>query len=155
MKCLDCGGDLSVTTGNHKYCENDGIDIVLEGVPITRCLNCGSEGVAIPKVSQLNRMLASTIARRPARLSPGEIRFLRKYLGWSGVDFAEHFGVAPETVSRWENGAKKMGPTAERLLRLFALNLNPVDEYPLPKKIEDTPSKPLRASLSDDWQLSV
>lgn len=40
------------------------------------------------------------IARSPERLGPAEIRFLRKYVGYSGKDFARFVGVTPETVSR-------------------------------------------------------
>jgi DNA-binding transcriptional regulator YiaG len=65
----------------------------------------------------LNEVLAKAIAKKPHRLTPGEIRFLRKYLGWSGKDFAQFMGVTPETVSRWENGAGRIGETAERFLR--------------------------------------
>lgn len=155
MKCMDCGEELVVTVGDYPYCASDGIDVLLRGVQITRCSGCDAEGVAIPKIAQLNRVLAAEIARQPEKLSPGEIRFVRKYLGWSGVDFAEYFGVAPETVSRWENGAKKMGPTAERLLRLLAITQSPVDEYPLPKKIEEAPPRQFCAFLSDEWRLSA
>jgi transcriptional regulator with XRE-family HTH domain len=56
---------------------------------------------------------------------------LRKYLGWSGSDFAEYMGVAPETVSRWENGSIPMGPLAERLLRLAVLSRQPANDYSL------------------------
>jgi transcriptional regulator with XRE-family HTH domain len=53
--------------------------------------------------------------------------------GWSGVDFAKHMGVTPETVSRWESAEhlKPMGGTAERLLRLAVAYGQPIDEYPI------------------------
>jgi transcriptional regulator with XRE-family HTH domain len=76
-------------------------------------------------------VIAATVARKLPRLTPAEIRFLRKYLGWSGVDFGEYMGVAAETVSRWENGAANMGPAAERLLRLWALTREPTSDYSL------------------------
>ncbi len=38
-------------------------------------------------------------------------------------------GLAPETVSRWENGSAAMGPQADRLLRLMVLTRDPVGDY--------------------------
>jgi len=76
---------------------------------------------------------------------------LRKWLGWSGVDFAKHMGVTPETVSRWESvdNQKPMGGTAERLLRLAVAHGQPVDEYPIGMLVEiddaQAPSAPLLA----------
>ena len=55
-----------------------------------------------------------------------EIRFLRKYLGWSTADFASRMGTARETVSRWESGAVPMGSQADRLLRLLVATAAPV-----------------------------
>jgi len=151
MKCLNCGSPLEVREGEHRYAENDGLNVTLQGVKVTHCSRCGEEGVAIPMISQLNGILAKAIAQRPQRLGPGEIRYLRKYLGWSGKDFAVHMGVTPETVSRWENGARPMGSTAEILLRLSAIALHPVDEYPVPELSEGKRLKPIRLQLGKEW----
>jgi DNA-binding transcriptional regulator YiaG len=67
-------------------------------------------------------MIARAVISKNDRLTPAEIRFLRKHLGWTGAEFAAHFGAARETVSRWENGSTPMGPTAERLLRMIVAN---------------------------------
>ena len=142
--------------GTHRYCANDGLEVILEGVTISKCTKCKEESVSISQIASLNKKLAIAISRKPHKLSNGEIRFLRKYLGWSGVDFASHFGVAPETVSRWETGAKKMGSSSERLLRMFAIHLSPVDEYPLPQEISDEDTNEiLTISLTDDWRVSA
>lgn len=154
MKCLQCGSELMEEKGSHLYCANDGVAVILEGVTLLKCQDCNEESVAISQIASLNKKLAVAIAKKNNRLSAGEIRFLRKYLGWSGVDFARNFGVAPETVSRWETGAKKMGSTSERLLRMFAINMDPVDEYPLPKEILEEESKEtLRISLGEEWRI--
>jgi len=77
------------------------------------------------------------------------LRFLRKCLGWSGQDFAEHFGVAPETVSRWETGQANMGPQADRLLRLILAHYQPTGDYSLDllKDLARKKSTPLRISM--------
>jgi hypothetical protein len=47
------------------------------------------------------------VIHKPARLSGSEVRYLRKYLGWSGADFAGHVGVDPSTVSNWETDKER------------------------------------------------
>jgi putative zinc finger/helix-turn-helix YgiT family protein len=102
---------------------------MLENVEVFVCADCSEEELAIPGINQLERLLVDEICRQQSRLAPTHIRFLRKHLGWSGVDFARHFGVSPETVSRWENGAQAMGTQADRLLRVCATRLNPIEDY--------------------------
>jgi DNA-binding transcriptional regulator YiaG len=85
---------------------------------------------SIPRLEELHRVLAFAIATHPSKLSGSEIRFLRKYLGWSGKDFATTIGVAAETVSRWENDKERIGLVPERLLRVMVFRLKPVEEYP-------------------------
>ncbi|MFC1629576.1 type II TA system antitoxin MqsA family protein, partial [Gemmatimonadota bacterium] len=128
-------------------------NVLLKGVKITNCPGCGEGGVAIPKIDQLHEVLVEAIARKSQRLEPAEIKFLRKYLGWSGLEFASRIGVTPETVSRWEHGARPMGSTAEILLRFSAIALSPLDEYPVPEFVELQRSKPLRLQLGKDWSV--
>ena len=129
MKCVACGGRMKKTRGNYAYASLPGV--TLANVEIYRCPACGEEEVSIPHIEELNRTIASALVRKTTQLAPAEIRFLRKLLGWSGVDFANHFGVTPETVSRWESGKKAMGPVAERLLRLCVATRAPVEDYEL------------------------
>ena len=66
----------------------------------------------------------------------GEIRYLRKFLDWSGAQFARHVGVDVSTVSRWENGQQAMGPIADRLLRMIVGCRQPGQSYPLDRLTE-------------------
>jgi len=83
------------------------------------------------QIEQLHRAIALAVVAKRPRLTGAEIRFLRKYLGWSGADFAKHMGVTPDSVSRWENEREQMGAVADRLLRLMVATRAPVSEYPL------------------------
>jgi putative zinc finger/helix-turn-helix YgiT family protein len=127
---------------NHRYTESGLANVVLVGVEVRTCPSCAEEMVSIPHVEDLHQTIAMTLIRHPGRLSPSEIRFLRKWLGWSGVDFARHMGVTQETVSRWESpeSGKPMGGTAERLLRLAVAHGQPIDKYPID----------MLATISDD-----
>mgnify|MGYP003580238130 CR=1 FL=1 len=131
MKCSQCGHAMKTRRENYLYRESGLSNVTLVGVEVSRCPHCGEHEAVIPKIEGLHRVIADAVARKVPRLTPEEIRFLRKYLGWSGGDFAEYMGVAPETVSRWENGSTPMGPLAERLLRLAVLSREPAGDYSL------------------------
>jgi len=117
--------------GSYLYTESGLRNITLRNIELHNCKKCGEKVASIPKIEELHSVIAGAIIKKKVRLSANEIRFLRKYLGWSGKDFAEHMGVAHETVSRWENGKESMGPSADRLLRLMLHFNKPVDDYSL------------------------
>lgn len=147
---------MATENETHLY-DPGGIQATLVNVPVHRCATCGDFEVEIPLVLQLNRALADALIRKPTRLTATEIRFLRKALGWSGVDFARHMGVDAATVSRWEAG-QKMGASAERLLRLAVSVGTPIDDYSLEHLTADlsetTEGAPMRFECSDDaWRL--
>jgi putative zinc finger/helix-turn-helix YgiT family protein len=131
MTCVECGGTLKATRAPYRYAESGLPGVVLLGVEVRRCRKCAGEEVAIPRIEELHRLIAQAVIRRPHRLAPAEIRYLRKWLGWSGVDFARHMGTTPETVSRWEQARVPMSPQADRLLRLMVTTRAPVNDYTL------------------------
>jgi putative zinc finger/helix-turn-helix YgiT family protein len=114
----------------YRYAECGLPHVILENaVEVATCPKCGETYTGIPAIERLHRVLAAALIRKKRRLAPEEIRFLRKSLGWSGVDFAKHMGATPETVSRWENGKAPMGAQADRLLRLLVARETPITEY--------------------------
>lgn len=126
MICRSCRGTrLKRKFGSHRYVESGLSNVFLENIETAECLECGAKAVSIPAIARLHELLARTIARSVPRLSANEIRFLRKFLGWSGKDFAGKIGVSVETVSRWENAREAMGVPAERLLRALVLRSGP------------------------------
>lgn len=127
MTCLTCDSEMGFELCDVPYLSLPGT--VLENTKVWLCHGCDEEMIAIPAINQLDRLLTEEVCGQHGRLAPNQIRFLRKHLGWSGVDFARHFGVSPETVSRWENGAQPMGTQADRLLRVCATRLEPIEDY--------------------------
>jgi putative zinc finger/helix-turn-helix YgiT family protein len=128
MKCVVCGkaGLKKVRT----QLEYNGVAVV--NADVSECPKCGERYEGFDRVEQLSETIAHHIARRVERLTPAEIRFLRKYLGYSGRDFARFLGVTPETVSRWESSSPKPMPlSTEKLLRYMTLNDKPVSDYGL------------------------
>lgn len=126
MNCLVCGKRMKTAREDYVYMETP--RVVLRGIEVTRC-QCGEAEVAIPRTEELHGLIAKVLVRKPGRLAGEEVRVLRKFLGWSGVDFAERFGVDPATVSRWETGKQAMGPVADRFLRVCVMALSPTDDY--------------------------
>ena len=148
MKCDACGGPMISARENYNYAACGLPHVTLVGVEVRRCKACGEHEVVLPKIEQLHQAIAlGVVAKRP-RLTAPEIRFLRKYLGWSGAGFARHMGVTPESVSRWENDRDPMGAVADRLLRLMVVTRVPVSEYALDTlaELEDEPA-PARLRL--------
>jgi putative zinc finger/helix-turn-helix YgiT family protein len=136
MNCMDCGSEMKSGIEDVPYALDLPYGITLHGVVVHRCLGCEEYEVEIPRVDALHRAIALQVARREGRLAPKEVRFLRKSLGWSGRNFAARIQVQPETVSRWENGVKKMGERSELLLRMFVELGKQIEDYAL---LEGTP----------------
>jgi putative zinc finger/helix-turn-helix YgiT family protein len=142
MKCPECGKPMTSARENYSYTASGLPYVTLVGVEVRRCKACGEHEVVLPKIEQLHRVIALAVVGKHARLTAAEVRYLRKYLGWSGADFAKHMGVTPESVSRWENEREQMSAVADRLLRLMVAIRAPVTEYPLDSlaQLEDEPS---------------
>ena len=151
MKCSVCDGvEMQESVETLPY-EGSGLEsIILDGVRVWRCPKCGEWEMAIPRIEGLHRSLAKHLARRPEKLGPREIRFLRKYLGLSSTDFARRVGVDKATVSRWErvDQPMAMNPQMERLLRVLVLSEKPIETYPLEEMAaQDASSEAMRWAL--------
>jgi putative zinc finger/helix-turn-helix YgiT family protein len=155
MKCPSCRQPMETRRENHRYLESGLDNVFLDGIEIHTC-PCGERIVSIPKLAQLHEVIAFALSKQVARLSGPQIRFLRKYLGWSGVQFAEVMGIDATTVSRWETGAVAMGRGAERALRLAIVRRRPLEDYPTENlatvaKDEAPPSTIRIASTGRGW----
>lgn len=152
MKCNECGGPVTTEHNAVRRYDMGGLPHVqLHGVGVTRCAACGKEGVVIPRIGQLHRVLSRAFVSQRRMLAPAEIRFLRKHIGLSTDDFAQRMGVTRETVSRWETGAKPMGGQADRLVRLIVLTHEPPESYAvddLLRELDDTPAPKRLASVA-------
>ena len=150
-QCRDCGGLVRTHGGSFDYSEAAGLPVRLEGVTLTHCDDCGADGVRIPSLAELHRLIATDIARAHHRLSGAEVRFIREWLGHGSAEFAKLCRVSPETVSRWENDRATIGDTAEQLVRLLAVVADPAREFSaddLPVTRAEAPSQTLRMQAS-------
>lgn len=160
MTCVVCGGRLVKKGGTYPYDECGLQGVTLVGVVVRECEKCGEREVAIPNIEGLHRCIARSLAARRSTLLGPEARFLRKWLGYSGQDFARLMGITPETVSRWENGKRVVPSVADRVLRLMVLRAEPLDSYDLDfftKIAAEPPARPrMPLTLRENhWQLAA
>ena len=142
----------------YKECGLD--NVVLLDQPVRRCPNCGAHELSLRALSRLHREIAISIINRPSKLTGQEVRFLRKHLGYSGIDFAQVIGVARSHLSRWENDAEPIGPANDRLLRLLVAQGDKVDDYAAEdlKKLTDEKAvpKPIKfRQIAKSWTLEA
>ena len=90
---------------------------------------CGNVMPLIPSLSKLHFAITRNLVKKPGRLAAAEIVFLRKYLGWSGVDFARNMHSSSSQVSKWESGKVEMSTQAELLLREMVAGNKKIDDY--------------------------
>jgi putative zinc finger/helix-turn-helix YgiT family protein len=161
-KCDACG-NAEMVTGRERYPYKDcGLPVVtLLGIEVSRCPSCGEQEVAIPRIEDLHRTIARLLIGKPSRLTPEEVRFLRKYLGLSIDDFAKAMHVDASTVSQWERGDQTIGEGFDVLLRAQVLLRKAVDYCPvddLSDVAKDEPSplcvalKPATIGWRPDWR---
>lgn len=149
MKCDECGRPVTAERNAVRRYNSGGLaHVELHGIEVTTCPACGKEGIAIPRIGQLHRVLAEAFVTQRRMLAPVEIRFLRKHIGLSGADFAQRMGVARETVSRWEKGATPMGAVADRLLRLLVVTHEPTESYAVDDFLRELDDEPAPKKLS-------
>lgn len=121
--------------GECKHCESDvlppsvlptyetdqfGIKLILLNTAIEeKCGKCNEVTISFPHLKGLFAAVAISRIKVPLKLNGQEIRFLRKALGMSAKKLAESLEITVETVSRWENNKAPIGPSYEKLLRLW------------------------------------
>lgn len=98
-------------------------NVYLTGIAYAVC-RCGMREASYPLPLKMMSTLAKLVFEKTTRLTPLEIRFLRKSLGKDHKGFAQLVGVTVTQVSRWENGKSKPSNSAEKLIRCLAGGTN-------------------------------
>ena len=153
MRCLNCDVEMQVGKADYQFTESGLSNVVLRDLEIRRCPRCGEQEAILAGLETIHRTIANELVAKPGRLAPEEARFLRKYLELSGTDLATQMSVAPETVSRWENGAQDMGVVADKLLRMMVRSLSAKEL----RAVAIGDSTPLRIEISPvtlDYQVA-
>lgn len=123
--CVQCGGrDIKKSAGEHEF--DYGLDnpIRVRNIPIYTCQECGEKFIGLPQPLEFKRALAHGIAQKPERLTPKEIKFLRKFMELTQQELGSLIGdFRQETVARWESAdsPQDIGVPAEKLLRMYTV----------------------------------
>lgn len=119
--CAPCGGDTRLETMTYDLGPLLGlVHVTVENMPLVKCQKCGSVSVFGGILEFAALSIAAEMLSR-AELEPMEIRFLRKRLGYTQEDLAQHLGVDRATVNRWEAGPSRLVGTQAYALRSHAL----------------------------------
>jgi transcriptional regulator with XRE-family HTH domain len=116
--CGACGLPMTETTGKVPYPESGLSNVELSNVPVWRCTNA-HEDVQIPAIDGLHLVLARAIVAQPWGIRGNEVRFLRKFLGYSARAFSHAIGMHHVTLSNLETGRDPIQRDVESLIRLF------------------------------------
>ncbi|GFO57661.1 hypothetical protein GMSM_46680 [Geomonas sp. Red276] len=131
MRCRVCeeAPDLLEVEEDYHYRECGMDNVTIMGIMVRKCPSCGSRMPVIPSIEGLHDALARAIVTKKTPLTPKEIIFLRKSLGWSGVDFAQNMGCDKAQISKWEHGAVRMSKPYELLLREIVASGKKITDY--------------------------
>jgi len=130
MKCQRCElGEFVESQENYHYRECGLDNVTLLGLTVRKCPECGNIMPLIPSIEGLHNSLAQAIINRDGALTPEEIIFLRKSLGWSGTDFARNMHSDRAQVSKWEHGTVAMSKPYDLLLREMVVSGKKITDY--------------------------
>lgn len=121
MKCIECGHQTQEEKEDRELKLGLPYHVVARDNSVHVCPNCSARYPSLVAPQVTMESIASWIARRPGRLHGSEIRFVRNALGWSQELLGRRLGVAPETISRWENLKKPVGYQSELAIRFLVL----------------------------------
>lgn len=118
-RCAVCG-EVSVSRCHIPYnaeVRHDGKlhAFSIASLGIDQCERCGEQFFTTSTDEEINLALRSYLGL----LTPGEIRAGLALCDVNQKEFAEHLGIAAETVSRWLTGASIQTRSLDKLMRLF------------------------------------
>jgi transcriptional regulator with XRE-family HTH domain len=129
MTCCECGGTMKGQIENYRYLQSGLKNVLLKGILVFRCKDCGAEVPEFTGASSLHSLIGIRLLFNDSRLSGDEVRFLRKLVGYSATELAQLAGTSKFVVSRWEN-QDTFGEHTDRLVRLICLNKMLRDSLP-------------------------
>jgi transcriptional regulator with XRE-family HTH domain len=79
----------------------------------------------IKNINGLHRAVGLHIVEKAEPMSGPEFRFLRKQMGLSQSELADHLGVTDQTIANYEKGKSKMGPADPLMRTCYLLSVLP------------------------------
>jgi putative zinc finger/helix-turn-helix YgiT family protein len=118
-KCVVCGSREVVATDEPVMVTVKDANIRVGGVAHETCRSCGEEYFSGDNVSLLQRKAVSHYRMEHGLLAGDEVRAIRKQLGLTQGQLERLFGIATNTVTRWENETIFQSRPVDLLFRLM------------------------------------
>lgn len=119
--CTKCGAELSESTSSaenpYRFKWSGLSNVFLVGITLRTCPEGHGTSGVIPRMGDLLDLLAHILLVKPEGLVGEELRYLRKHIGLSGVEFAPRIQIDASTLSRIENDQQTMGKSTDMLAR--------------------------------------
>ncbi len=122
--CGNCGEMAHIVCKDYEFKEM-GVPVVLHHIGVIECKHCGNIDPVIPNMDGLMHVLALGLLCKPGKLCGEEVRYLRKYVNKSAVEFSRYLHVEHTYLSKIENDRYEVGPQTDRLIRLMVINMDP------------------------------
>jgi DNA-binding transcriptional regulator YiaG len=122
--CSNCGEMAKVVCKNYEFKEM-GVPVMLHKIGVIECGHCGNIDPIIPNMDGLMHVLALGLLCKPEKLCGGEVRFLRKYVNKSAVEFSRFLHMSHTHLSKIENDRYEISPQADKLVRLMIIGMDP------------------------------
>ena len=106
---------------NYKECGLP--NVYLAGIDVAVCKECGEQFPIIPSILALYGKIAEAVALKPRPLTGAEIKFLRKQLSLTAVQWASYLKTDKTNISRWENDRAPVGNQSDALIRYLYFRL--------------------------------
>lgn len=150
-----CGERSKVVRGNYLFLESGLDNVVLRNVKLLKCQQCGSVTPMLSKINQLMRLITCALVLKRSELTGKEVRFLRKYIGFTGEQLGRKLGLTKEHISRMENDKHPVGTQTERLVRYVAMSADadlPCELKQLFGLLDTIQKEPLKARIEIDTE---
>lgn len=125
MRCTMCESkkNLKPKIENLKY-EVSGLDnILVHGVKVYHCDNCGERYLQYGNHEEIDAAIAEALLKKQKALTGKEIRLLRRWKGYSGQRFARLLNTSAAHLYRIEAKNSSANDKFDRLVRLAIISL--------------------------------
>jgi putative zinc finger/helix-turn-helix YgiT family protein len=103
-KCQQCGSQMQVRKYEH-VSDVAGVVVHDSSGTARTCVECGAVELSLDQMQRYEQRAAATVLRHVETATGPMVRYARRAMGMTQVELSAALGSAPETISRWENGA--------------------------------------------------
>ncbi|MGA2205311.1 MAG: hypothetical protein ABSG10_01135 [Terracidiphilus sp.] len=121
--CGNCGKTAQVVRRNYEFKEM-GIPVELQKIQVIDCSHCGNVDPIIPNMDGLMTIVAIAVLCSRCKLHGSEVRFLRKYVNKSAVEFSRFLHIDHTHLSKIENDRYEVGKELDKLIRLMVIAMD-------------------------------